>query len=125
MARSPLVNSVISQAGSHTLISNAWLRLIGKHCLLSLSLSRLSQLQLMYGTQLYLRYICVKKRSVIACLRGAQCALARRHSSFLVHLEHDLQLELESLLDQDELLWRQNLDMTRFHRVIVTLPISP
>ncbi|KAK8607368.1 hypothetical protein V6N13_053109 [Hibiscus sabdariffa] len=52
-------------------------------------------------------YIGAKKRSVIACLRGAQCALACRCTSFLVGLEHDLQLELESLLDQEELLWSQ------------------
>ncbi|KAK8663698.1 hypothetical protein V6N13_083505 [Hibiscus sabdariffa] len=52
-------------------------------------------------------YISAKKRSVIARLRGAQRALAHRHSSFLVCLEHDLQLKLESLLDQEELLWRQ------------------
>ncbi|KAK8656712.1 hypothetical protein V6N13_098653 [Hibiscus sabdariffa] len=52
-------------------------------------------------------YIGAKKRSVIARLRGAQRALAHRHSSFLVRLEHDLQLELESLLDQEELLWRR------------------
>ncbi|KAK8716310.1 hypothetical protein V6N13_043625 [Hibiscus sabdariffa] len=52
-------------------------------------------------------YIGAKKRSIIARLRGAQRALAHRHSSFLVHLEHDLQLELESLHDQEELLWRQ------------------
>ncbi|KAK8658040.1 hypothetical protein V6N13_036255 [Hibiscus sabdariffa] len=52
-------------------------------------------------------YIGAKKRSVIARLRGAQCALACRRTSFLVRLEHDLQLELESLLDQEELLWRQ------------------
>ncbi|KAK8585777.1 hypothetical protein V6N13_050749 [Hibiscus sabdariffa] len=52
-------------------------------------------------------YIGAKKRSVIACLRGAQRALAYHRTSFLVCLEHDLQLELESLLDQEELLWHQ------------------
>ncbi|GMI99700.1 hypothetical protein HRI_003639300 [Hibiscus trionum] len=52
-------------------------------------------------------YIGAKKRSIMARLRGAQKALERRHSSFLVSLEHDLRLELETLLDQEELLWQQ------------------
>ncbi|KAL4385985.1 hypothetical protein GQ457_09G013820 [Hibiscus cannabinus] len=33
--------------------------------------------------------------------------LERRNSNFHINLEHELQLELENLLDQEELIWRQ------------------
>ncbi|KAK8626117.1 hypothetical protein V6N13_133769 [Hibiscus sabdariffa] len=43
----------------------------------------------------------------MARLRGIQKALCTRRSHFLVTLETSLLLELEGLLDQEELLWRQ------------------
>ncbi|KAK8704271.1 hypothetical protein V6N13_047898 [Hibiscus sabdariffa] len=52
-------------------------------------------------------YIGAKKRSIIAQLRCAQKALKRRQSSFLLSLERELCLELETLLDQEELLCQQ------------------
>ncbi|KAK8697388.1 hypothetical protein V6N13_113539 [Hibiscus sabdariffa] len=47
------------------------------------------------------------KRHVMALLRGVQRALCSRQSLFLHKLENDLLLELESLLDQKEMLWCQ------------------
>ncbi|KAK8709215.1 hypothetical protein V6N13_060240 [Hibiscus sabdariffa] len=52
-------------------------------------------------------YIGVRKRNMMARLRGVQRALCSRHSRFLKQLEDDLLIELESLLDQEEMLWRQ------------------
>ncbi|KAK8651377.1 hypothetical protein V6N13_140981 [Hibiscus sabdariffa] len=52
-------------------------------------------------------YIGTKKRILMARLRGIQKALCTRRSHFLVSLETSLLLELEGLLDQEELLWRQ------------------
>ncbi|KAK8622846.1 hypothetical protein V6N13_117745 [Hibiscus sabdariffa] len=40
-------------------------------------------------------------------LKGVQRALCSRQSPFLHNLENDLLLELESHLDQEEMLWRQ------------------
>ncbi|XP_039000029.1 uncharacterized protein LOC120125740 [Hibiscus syriacus] len=52
-------------------------------------------------------YIRSKKRMVMACLQGVQKALQTSNSLFLHNLEASLLTELESLLDQEELLWRQ------------------
>ncbi|KAK8617450.1 hypothetical protein V6N13_080366 [Hibiscus sabdariffa] len=52
-------------------------------------------------------YIGSKKRMIMARLRGAQKALCTKASRFLMKLESELLLELEKLLDQEELLWRQ------------------
>ncbi|KAK8607115.1 hypothetical protein V6N13_052861 [Hibiscus sabdariffa] len=52
-------------------------------------------------------YICTKKRLVMARLRGVQKALCAKSSQFLSNLESDLLMELENILDQEELLWRQ------------------
>ncbi|XP_038993416.1 uncharacterized protein LOC120117180 [Hibiscus syriacus] len=51
-------------------------------------------------------YIGMKKKIVMARLRGVQKALGQRHSSLLSSLESELLLELERLLDE-ELMWRQ------------------
>ncbi|KAK8661409.1 hypothetical protein V6N13_091014 [Hibiscus sabdariffa] len=52
-------------------------------------------------------YIGSKKRLIMARLRGAQKALCTKASRFLMKLESELLLDLEKLLDQEELLWRQ------------------
>ncbi|KAK8694484.1 hypothetical protein V6N13_072035 [Hibiscus sabdariffa] len=52
-------------------------------------------------------YIGSRKRMLMARLRGIQKSLCSRPSRFLSSLESDLLLELENLLDQEELLWRQ------------------
>ncbi|KAK8622701.1 hypothetical protein V6N13_117606 [Hibiscus sabdariffa] len=52
-------------------------------------------------------YIGGKKRMLMARLRGIQKVLCSRSSRFLSTLETELLLELENLLDQEELLWRQ------------------
>ncbi|KAK8672503.1 hypothetical protein V6N13_110871 [Hibiscus sabdariffa] len=51
-------------------------------------------------------FIGVKKHNLMARLRGVQRALCTRHSHFLLQLEDNLLLELETLFDQEELLWR-------------------
>ncbi|GMI69001.1 hypothetical protein HRI_000569400 [Hibiscus trionum] len=52
-------------------------------------------------------YIGTKKKLLMARLRGIQISLASRPSRFLRTLEEELLIELEHLLDQEELLWRQ------------------
>ncbi|KAK8644023.1 hypothetical protein V6N13_013298 [Hibiscus sabdariffa] len=52
-------------------------------------------------------YIGAKKRIVMARLRGVQKSLCTKSSRFLSTLESDLLVELENILDQEELLWRQ------------------
>ncbi|KAK8713263.1 hypothetical protein V6N13_148484 [Hibiscus sabdariffa] len=52
-------------------------------------------------------YIDMKKWIIMACLRRIQKALCSCTSTFLRSLESELLLELEYLLDQEELLWRQ------------------
>ncbi|GMI89723.1 hypothetical protein HRI_002641600 [Hibiscus trionum] len=52
-------------------------------------------------------YIGMKKRILMARLRGIQRALATRHSSFLHNLKSALLIELEKLLDEEELMWKQ------------------
>ncbi|KAL4340570.1 hypothetical protein GQ457_08G000230 [Hibiscus cannabinus] len=52
-------------------------------------------------------YLATKKRIVMARLRGIQRYLSTRTSRFLSALEADLLIELEHLLDQEELLWKQ------------------
>ena len=49
--------------------------------------------------------IIVKKRRGMARLDGAQKALAKRPSEFLVELEKDLQRELNEVLNQEQELW--------------------
>ncbi|KAL4297544.1 hypothetical protein GQ457_12G009380 [Hibiscus cannabinus] len=48
-----------------------------------------------------------RKRHIMARLWGVQRRLDRGRNAFLSHLESSLQLELEQLLDQEELLWKQ------------------
>ncbi|KAK8686806.1 hypothetical protein V6N13_125823 [Hibiscus sabdariffa] len=69
-------------------------------------ISRFSSTAEVWNTTIF-GYIGAKKRSIITRLRGAQKALERRKSSFLLSLERELCLELETLLDQEELLWQQ------------------
>ncbi|KAK8694847.1 hypothetical protein V6N13_072391 [Hibiscus sabdariffa] len=52
-------------------------------------------------------YLATKKRIVMAGLRGIQRYLSTRASRFLSALEADLLIELEHLLDQEEMLWKQ------------------
>ncbi|GMI75256.1 hypothetical protein like AT1G43760 [Hibiscus trionum] len=52
-------------------------------------------------------YIGTKKRMLMARLRGIQRALNSRPSRFLINLEAKLLINLENLLDQEELLWKQ------------------
>ncbi|KAK8566641.1 hypothetical protein V6N13_002337 [Hibiscus sabdariffa] len=52
-------------------------------------------------------YIGTKKRILMARLRGTQKVLCTRRTHFLLALENSLLLELETILDQEELLWRQ------------------
>ncbi|KAK8715387.1 hypothetical protein V6N13_042721 [Hibiscus sabdariffa] len=52
-------------------------------------------------------YIGSKKCIEMARLRGVQKALCTKSSRFLVNLESELIMELENILDQEELLWRQ------------------
>ncbi|KAK8678266.1 hypothetical protein V6N13_143771 [Hibiscus sabdariffa] len=52
-------------------------------------------------------YIGKKKRIVMARLCGIQKALCVKTSRFLMNLESELLLELEHILNQEELLWRQ------------------
>ncbi|KAK8628178.1 hypothetical protein V6N13_063889 [Hibiscus sabdariffa] len=52
-------------------------------------------------------YLATKKRTVMARLRGIQRYLSTRASRFLYALEVDLLIELEHLLDQEEMLWKQ------------------
>ncbi|KAK8690406.1 hypothetical protein V6N13_073940 [Hibiscus sabdariffa] len=52
-------------------------------------------------------YIGTKKRIVMARLCGVQKALCTKSSRFLSNLESELLMELESILDQEDLLWRQ------------------
>ncbi|KAK8598764.1 hypothetical protein V6N13_094724 [Hibiscus sabdariffa] len=52
-------------------------------------------------------YIGRKKRRLMARLRGIQKFLCTRPSRFLSSLESDLLIELENILDQEELLWKQ------------------
>ncbi|KAK8657944.1 hypothetical protein V6N13_036161 [Hibiscus sabdariffa] len=52
-------------------------------------------------------YIGTKKRMIMARLRGIQKALCTKSSRFLINLESELMIELENILNQEELLWRQ------------------
>ncbi|KAK8715378.1 hypothetical protein V6N13_042712 [Hibiscus sabdariffa] len=52
-------------------------------------------------------YIGMKKRILMAQLRGIPKALCTRRNQFLVSLETTLLLELKCLLNQEELQWRQ------------------
>ncbi|KAK8683424.1 hypothetical protein V6N13_039485 [Hibiscus sabdariffa] len=52
-------------------------------------------------------YIGTKTRLVMARLRGVQKALCAKSSRFLSTLESDLLKELENILDQEKLIWRQ------------------
>ncbi|KAK8670821.1 hypothetical protein V6N13_037436 [Hibiscus sabdariffa] len=52
-------------------------------------------------------YIGTKKKILMACIRGIKKSLASRPSRFLRNLESELLIELENLLDQEELLWKQ------------------
>ncbi|KAK8607450.1 hypothetical protein V6N13_053185 [Hibiscus sabdariffa] len=52
-------------------------------------------------------YLGTNKRMIMARLRGIQRTLYHRPSRFLFNLEADLLIELEHLLDQEEVLWRQ------------------
>ncbi|KAK8708918.1 hypothetical protein V6N13_059953 [Hibiscus sabdariffa] len=47
------------------------------------------------------------KKHVMARLRGTQHCLSQKRNAFLSQLEIALQLELEHILDQEELLWKQ------------------
>ncbi|KAJ8750222.1 hypothetical protein K2173_014137 [Erythroxylum novogranatense] len=49
----------------------------------------------------------VRKRTIIGRISGVQKALERRSNPRLVQLEIDLQAELEDILDNEEILWRQ------------------
>ncbi|XP_039066094.1 uncharacterized protein LOC120211665 [Hibiscus syriacus] len=53
-------------------------------------------------------YIGTKKKIVMARLRGIHKSLNRHHSTFLINLEIELLTELEQLLDQEEILWKQH-----------------
>ncbi|KAK8683733.1 hypothetical protein V6N13_039784 [Hibiscus sabdariffa] len=46
-------------------------------------------------------------RYITARLRDVQRRLDRNRSSYLVHLESHLQIELEQILDHEELIWKQ------------------
>ena len=46
-----------------------------------------------------------RKRRVLARIYGMQKALSNFPSSFLINLENQLQIELESILDQERDLW--------------------
>ncbi|KAJ8768812.1 hypothetical protein K2173_023716 [Erythroxylum novogranatense] len=48
-----------------------------------------------------------RKRTIIGRISGVQKALERRSNPRLVQLEIDLQAELEEILDNEEILWRQ------------------
>ncbi|KAK8708792.1 hypothetical protein V6N13_059829 [Hibiscus sabdariffa] len=48
----------------------------------------------------------LRKRHVIARLRGVQRSLGHKHNTFLSQLENSLLIELEQILDQEELLWK-------------------
>ncbi|KAK8632348.1 hypothetical protein V6N13_072742 [Hibiscus sabdariffa] len=48
-----------------------------------------------------------RKGVVMARLRGIQKCLDRYSNGFLIHLEPQLQLELERIIDHEELLWKQ------------------
>ncbi|KAK8658097.1 hypothetical protein V6N13_036309 [Hibiscus sabdariffa] len=52
-------------------------------------------------------YVGTKKRTLMARLRGIQKSLSCHPSRFLRRLESELLVDLEHLLDQEELLWRQ------------------
>ncbi|KAK8554740.1 hypothetical protein V6N13_093714 [Hibiscus sabdariffa] len=52
-------------------------------------------------------YVGTKKRTLMARLRGIQKSLSCHPSRFLCRLESELLVDLEHLLDQEELLWRQ------------------
>ncbi|KAK8606629.1 hypothetical protein V6N13_052396 [Hibiscus sabdariffa] len=52
-------------------------------------------------------YVGTKKRMLMARLRGIQKSLSCHPSRFLRRLESELLVDLEHLLDQEELLWRQ------------------
>ncbi|KAK8639519.1 hypothetical protein V6N13_137894 [Hibiscus sabdariffa] len=52
-------------------------------------------------------YVGTKKRMLMARLRGIQKSLCCHPSRFLRRLEPELLVDLEHLLDQEELLWRQ------------------
>ncbi|KAK8666040.1 hypothetical protein V6N13_006192 [Hibiscus sabdariffa] len=100
-------NSVFSQVGGPMMTLIVWLKTIGNHYphLVTLFLASLRLLR--FGIRLFMGTLVLKKCSIMAPLRGAQKALEQRHSGFFVQLEHDLQIELEALFDQEKLLWRQ------------------
>ncbi|KAL4388860.1 hypothetical protein GQ457_09G013220 [Hibiscus cannabinus] len=52
-------------------------------------------------------YIGTKKRILMAQLRGIQKALCTRRNHFLVSFENSLLIELETVIEQEEFLWRQ------------------
>ncbi|KAK8618086.1 hypothetical protein V6N13_115961 [Hibiscus sabdariffa] len=52
-------------------------------------------------------HIGTRKRILQARLRAVQRVLCTQNSSFLSNLENELFLELESLLDQEKILWRK------------------
>lgn len=51
--------------------------------------------------------ILAKKRILISRLRGIQRCLENYRSRKLVELEKELRTELEGILDNEELLWKQ------------------
>ncbi|KAK8669033.1 hypothetical protein V6N13_106474 [Hibiscus sabdariffa] len=48
-----------------------------------------------------------RKQAIMARLRGIQKSIDKFRNPFLIHLESKLQLELEQILDQEGLLWKQ------------------
>ncbi|KAE8707682.1 hypothetical protein F3Y22_tig00110377pilonHSYRG00054 [Hibiscus syriacus] len=60
-------------------------------------------------------YIGSNKRSIMARLRGVQRALYVRQTHFLNTLEENLLIDLEALLDQEELLWKQKSQSDWIH----------
>ncbi|KAE8670535.1 hypothetical protein F3Y22_tig00112127pilonHSYRG00086 [Hibiscus syriacus] len=61
-------------------------------------------------------FIGVKKRTLMARIRGIQKATQARSSAYLSKLESDLLIELEILLDQEEVIWMQK---SRLDRVLL------
>ncbi|XP_075649874.1 uncharacterized protein LOC142620385 [Castanea sativa] len=82
------------------LVRNAW----ANHAGLYDSLNKFTSEVKFWNRELF-GNIFAKKKRILACLSGIQRTMAVRPTSFLVNLEKELQLELNSILNQEEELW--------------------
>ncbi|KAK8535766.1 hypothetical protein V6N13_015286 [Hibiscus sabdariffa] len=98
--------SATSRDGVLMMTFLAWFRIIGSHRMTLLKRLNTLLASLVWNDTIF-EYIGTEKRTLMTRLRGIQKVLCTRRSHFLVSLESSLLLELECLLDQEELLWRQ------------------